>query len=111
MAHLKANPDREFIKVLDQRQDRPDTMNRVSEYVIELDHSIQRTARLRPFLTDAKPYIGNQWMPLTRAFCEFVCHNPSVDRYKHSTKHADRRRRVLTDSDDELRNRKRDHQR
>ncbi len=82
MAHLNANPDREFIKVLDQRQDRPDTMNRVSEYVIELDHSIQRTARSRPFLTGAKPYIGNQWMILTRAFCEFVCHDPSVDRYK-----------------------------
>lgn len=82
MAHLDANLDREFIKVLDQDLDRPDTMHRVSEYVIELTDSIERTARTRPFLTDATPYIGNQWMIVTRAFCEFVCHDPSVDRYK-----------------------------
>ncbi|NLS07206.1 beta-1,6-N-acetylglucosaminyltransferase [Rhizobium sp. P32RR-XVIII] len=82
MAYLDANLDREFIKVLDQDQHRPDTMHRVSEYVIELDQSIQRTARSRPFLADATPYIGNQWMIVTRAFCEFVCRDPSVDRFK-----------------------------
>jgi hypothetical protein len=82
MAYLNANLHREFIKVMDQDQHRPDTMHRVSEYVVELEESIQRTARLRPFLTDATPYIGNQWMIVTRAFCEFVCHDPSVDRYK-----------------------------
>lgn len=82
MAYLNANLDREFIKVQDQDQYRPDTMHRVSEYVVELDQSIQRTACSRPFLTDATPYIGNQWMIVTRAFCEFVCHDRSVDRYK-----------------------------
>ncbi len=82
MAFLEVNADREFIKVLNQDMDRPDTMHRVSEYIIELDQSIQRTARSRPFLTDATPYIGNQWMIVTRAFCEFVCGDPSVDRYK-----------------------------
>jgi hypothetical protein len=79
---LDANLNREFIKVLDQDQHRPDTMHRVSEYVTELDESIERTTRSRPFLPDATPYIGNQWMIVTRAFCEFVCHDPSVDRYK-----------------------------
>ncbi|WP_210161321.1 beta-1,6-N-acetylglucosaminyltransferase [Rhizobium leguminosarum] len=82
MAYLNANLDREFIKVLDQDKHRPDTMHRVSEYVVELEESIQRTARSRPFLTAATPYIGNQWMIVTRAFCEFVCHDRSVDRYK-----------------------------
>lgn len=81
-AFLNANLDREFIKVMDQDLDRPDTMHRVSEYVVELEESIQRTARSRPFLTGATPYIGNQWMIVTRAFCEFVCRDPSVDRYK-----------------------------
>ncbi|MBW6425971.1 beta-1,6-N-acetylglucosaminyltransferase [Rhizobium sp. XQZ8] len=82
MAYLDVNPDREFIKVLDRDLDRPDTMHRVSEYVIELDESTQRTARSRPFLRDVTPYIGNQWMIVIRAFCEFVCREPSVDRYK-----------------------------
>lgn len=81
-AFLDANPDREFIKVLDQNRDRPDTMHRVGEYVVELEESIERTTRSRPFLTDVVPYIGNQWMIVTRAFCEFVCHDPSVARYK-----------------------------
>jgi hypothetical protein len=81
-AFLNANLHHEYIKVLDQDQDRPDTMHRVSEYVIELEDSIERTARSRPFLTGATPYIGNQWMIVTRAFCEFVCHDPSVNRYK-----------------------------
>jgi hypothetical protein len=81
-AYLDANRNREFIKVLNQDEDRPDTMHRVREYVIERDQSIQRTARSRPFLTDVTPYIGNQWMIVTRAFCEFVCRDPSVDRYK-----------------------------
>jgi|GEM_PF-2926492 len=112
MAFLEVNADREFIKVLNQDMDRPDTMHRVSEYVIELDQSIQRTARSRPFLTDATPYIGNQWMIVTRAFCEFVCGDPSVDRYKvFLRKNADRRRGVLPDGEDELRDRKRDYQR
>lgn len=79
---LFANPDREFIKVLDQNRDRHDTMHRVGEYVIELENSIQRTKRSRPFLTGATPYIGNQWMIVTRSFCEFICHDPSVARYK-----------------------------
>lgn len=88
IAFLNANLDREFIKVMDQHRDRPDTMHRVSEYVIELDESIQRTARSRPFLTDAVPYIGNQWMIVTRAFCEFVCHDPRISRYKEFYKNT-----------------------
>lgn len=88
IAFLNANLDREFIKVMDQHRDRPDTMHRVSEYVIELDESIQRTARSRPFLTDAVPYIGNQWMIVTRAFCEFVCHDPRINRYKEFYKNT-----------------------
>jgi hypothetical protein len=82
IAFLNANPNREFIKVRDQDRERPDTMHRVSEYVVELEETIQHTAHSRPFLTDAVPYIGNQWMIVTRAFCDFVCHDPSVARYK-----------------------------
>jgi hypothetical protein len=82
IAFLIANKNREFIKVLDQALDRPDTMLRVSEFVVELDDRIEQTAVSRPFLSDAAPYIGNQWMIVSRAFCDFVCHDQRADRYK-----------------------------
>ena len=82
LAFLNANLYREFIKVQHQDDHRPDTMHRVSEYVVELEDSIRRTGYSRPFLENAIPYIGNQWMIVTRGFCEFVCHDPSIDRYK-----------------------------
>lgn len=82
IAFLDARPDTEFIKVLDQERDRPDTMHRISEYVVEMKSSVIRGTATRPYLKDAKPYIGNQWMVVTRAFCEFLCHDPSVRRYK-----------------------------
>lgn len=81
-AFLDANTDRQFIKVCDQHRDRPDTMHRLDEYVVELERSIERTSHLRPYLDDVVPYIGNQWMIVTRAFCEHVCYHPTVDRFK-----------------------------
>ncbi|WP_205926658.1 beta-1,6-N-acetylglucosaminyltransferase [Rhizobium sp. P28RR-XV] len=86
MAYLNANLDREFIKVLDQDQDRPDTMHRVSEYVIELEQSIQRTAHSRPFLTDPTPYIGNQWMIVTRASASSSAVTRASTAIRHFTK-------------------------
>jgi hypothetical protein len=82
MAHLSANPDREFIKVMDQKRQRPDTMSRVGKWVFELKDRIVRTGLSRPFLYRAKPYIGNQWMIVSRAFCDFVCHDRRTDRFK-----------------------------
>ena len=79
---LKANRGKEFIKVLDQRKTRPDTMNRVSRYVIEFEKRIVRTPFPRPFMAGVVPYIGNQWMIVSRRFCEFVCHDPKAKRYK-----------------------------
>lgn len=79
---LAAHRGREFIKVLDQQAVRPDTMPRVRRYVVELRDRIIQTIFTRRFLAGATPYIGNQWMIVSRAFCQFVCHDPSVDRYK-----------------------------
>ena len=33
-------------------------------------------------MSGAQPYIGNQWMIVSRRFCEFVCHDPKAERYK-----------------------------
>jgi hypothetical protein len=82
MAHLALNPGREFIRTLDQRLVRPETMPRVGKYVIELKSRIVRTIISRRFLRGATPYIGNQWMVVSRGFCEFVSRNVQADRYK-----------------------------
>ncbi len=79
---LKRNRGKEFIKVLDQRKTRPDTMNRVSRYVIEFEKRIVRTPFPRFFMSGVSPYIGNQWKIVSRRFCEFVCHDPQAKRYK-----------------------------
>lgn len=82
MAHLRAHPNREYIKVLDQKKIRPDTMRRIGEFVIERGDQIEQTLTMRPFLDGATPYIGNQWMIVSRAFCNFVCNDALTDRYK-----------------------------
>ena len=82
MDHLRANPDREYIKVLDQNKIRPETMRRIGEFVIERGGQIEQTLTMRPFIEGATPYIGNQWMIVSRAFCSFVCNDVRADRYK-----------------------------
>lgn len=79
---LSRHRGKEFIKVLDQRKARPETMARVGKYVVEFEKRIVRTIISRPFLRGASPYIGNQWMIVSRRFCEFVCHDPKANRYK-----------------------------
>lgn len=79
---LSRHRGKEFIKVLDQRKFRPETMKRVGRYVLEFESRVVRTWLPRPFLADASPYIGNQWMIVSRRFCEFVCHDPQAARYK-----------------------------
>ncbi len=79
---LSRHRGKEFIKVLDQRKVRPETMTRIGRYVVELPNRVVRTWLSRPFLAEASPYIGNQWMIVSRGFCEFVCHDPQSERYK-----------------------------
>ncbi len=78
----------EFIKASDQQLVRPDTMPRVRKYVFELRDRIVRTILSRRFLPGAKPYIGNQWMMVSRRFCQFVCHDKRADRYKAFYRHT-----------------------
>lgn len=87
-AFLARRRGQEFIKALDQRQARPDTMPRVQKYAFELRDRIVRTILGRRFLSGAKPYIGNQWMMVSRRFCQFVCHDQRADRYKAFYRHT-----------------------
>ncbi len=82
MRFLSGSRGKEFIKAEDQYLTRPDTMSRVRKYVIETNNRIFRTILSRPFLKGVTPYIGNQWMIVSRRFCHFVVHAPQVARYK-----------------------------
>ena len=77
-----ANPGKQFIRALDQRKERPETMNRVSHLFIEEAGTMTETGVARPFLSGDTPYIGTQWKAVTRSFCEFVCHDPRAERFK-----------------------------
>lgn len=82
MTFLAKHPGQEFIRAVDQKKIRPDTMNRVRKMVFERPSGIVRTILRRPFLRGATPYIGNQWMMVSRRFCDFVCNDRTANRYK-----------------------------
>jgi hypothetical protein len=82
IAHLDANPGREFIRVLDQEKIRPDTMARIRKYYVEGTSRVHGTFIDRRFLANAIPYIGTQWMIVSRQFCEFVSTDSEARRYK-----------------------------
>jgi hypothetical protein len=79
---LAENHGKEFIKIADQQQVRPDTMPRVGKVFLEIRNRIFQTIFSRRFLKGATPYIGNQWMVVSRRFCQFVCHDPKASRFK-----------------------------
>lgn len=79
---LRANPRRQYIRALDQRTIRPDTLNRVSHMFVETLGRMFRTRMPRAFLKGATPFIGTQWKAVTRSFCQFAVHHPSADRFK-----------------------------
>jgi hypothetical protein len=80
---------KDFLKVADQAQTRPDTLHRVENYVTESGNQIIIEPIVkRPFLQDATPFIGNQWMILSRKFCEFLTNSPEVDRFKEFYRHT-----------------------
>jgi len=80
---------KDFLKVANQTQVRPDTLHRIENYVTESGNEIVTEPVVkRPFLQDATPFIGNQWMILSRKFCEFLSYSPEVDRFKEFYKHT-----------------------
>jgi hypothetical protein len=79
---LQGHGDTQFIRHLDQKFARPDTMMRVDNIFIEAFQRIFRTRVTRKFLRGAKPYIGTQWKVVSRSFCQFVCHAPQARRFK-----------------------------
>jgi len=80
---------KDFLKVSNQTTVRPDTLHRIENYVTESGNEIiTEPVVKRPFLRDVTPFIGNQWMILSRKFCEFLSNSPEVERFKEFYKHT-----------------------
>lgn len=81
--YLSKNKGKDFLKVSNQRKVRPDTLSRIENYITESTECIIDTPiTKRPYLSGVTPYIGNQWMILSRKFCEFLSFSPEVTRFK-----------------------------
>lgn len=85
---LSRNKGKDFISIADQAKERPDTLSRVENYFIELRNRVLRTPFKRPYLRDVTPYIGDQWMILSRNCCEFVCSSGEVEKFKSFYRHT-----------------------
>lgn len=83
MGYLSKFNSYEFIKIVNQDLVRPETMHRIKDYVQEIKGSlvISTTAK-RPFITGMTPYIGNQWMILSKRFCEFITYSAELNIFK-----------------------------
>lgn len=83
MEYLSKFDGYEFIKVVNQNLVRPETMHRIKDYVQEIEGELViSTAANRSFLKGVTPYIGNQWMILSKGFCEFITYSPELAVFK-----------------------------
>jgi hypothetical protein len=85
---LSRNKGNDFIKVANQSKFRPETLSRIHNYVTEFGTRILRTPIKRAYLPGVTPYIGNQWVIMSRKYCEFVCYSPEVERFKRFYRHT-----------------------
>lgn len=79
---LSKNNGKSYIKFADQEKVRPETMNRIENYFEESEDNISDKTHKREFMKDVIPYIGGQWMILTRNCCEFICNSTEVKKFE-----------------------------
>ncbi len=79
---LSQNEGNDFIKIADQAKKRPGTLNRIENYFVESDNGFLGVPYKRAYLRDVTPYIGGQWMILSREFCEFISYSSEVEKFK-----------------------------
>ena len=63
-------------------------MHRVLDICFEFGNRIYRPNISRRFLKGVTPYIGTQWMIVSRSFCEFVSTSTETTRYKKFYKNS-----------------------
>lgn len=79
---LSKNNGKSYIKIANQETSRPETMNRIENYFEELEDKISDKTHKRNFMKDVIPYIGGQWMILTRHCCEFITNSVEVKKFE-----------------------------
>ncbi len=79
---LSGNKGKNFMKIANQIKERPDTLNRIENYFQEIDIGFSGIPYKRSFMENVTSYVGGQWMILTRACCEFICHSPEVKKFE-----------------------------
>jgi hypothetical protein len=86
--YLTQNKGKNYIKIADQKDIRPETMNRIENYFDEVDDKISPLTYKREFMKDITPYIGGQWMILTRDCCTFICTSTEVKKFENYYKNT-----------------------
>lgn len=81
-AYLTKNKGNNFIKIADQLSIRPETMNRIENFFAESENGFTGTPYKRAFLKDVIPYIGGQWMILTKESCKFICNSGEAKKFE-----------------------------
>jgi hypothetical protein len=81
--YLTENKGNNFIKIADQLTIRPETMNRIENHFVETENGFSEVTFKRAFLKDVTPYIGGQWMILTRESCEFICNSGEAKKFEN----------------------------
>ncbi len=79
---LTENNGKSYLKIADQELIRPETMNRIENHFEESDGKLSAITHKRAYLKNVTPYIGGQWMILTRTCCEFICNNDEVKKFE-----------------------------
>lgn len=85
---LAANGNRQFIRAVDQRRVRPETLNRLSQYFVEAFGRILRTGIRRRAMSGVTHFIGTQWKIVTRGFCEFACTHADARPFRKFYQHS-----------------------
>lgn len=85
---LAANRHSSFLKFANQATERPDTMNRIAYCYTDDDVGFPVSSHTRRFLENVTPYIGGQWMMLTRDCCEFLCHSGEMKEFEDYYRHT-----------------------
>jgi hypothetical protein len=80
--YLTKNKGNNFLKIADQLAVRPETMNRIENHFTETADGFSDITYKRAYLKDVVPYIGGQWMILTRQCCEFICNSGEAKKFE-----------------------------
>jgi hypothetical protein len=80
--YLTKNKGNNFLKIADQLAVRPETMNRIENHFTESADGFSAKTYKRAYLKDVVPYIGGQWMILTRQCCEFICNSGEAKKFE-----------------------------